>query len=580
MHYTEKFLAAFAPIEAAMAEWQESGQGEGADVPEHIRLAFREAMLGLGHIERVRNLYRISDKLSRRAAFFRPNAPQEHYLQTRKGRDIILKIRQVGFTTMSCVRGLDYALFEANSKCGIMAHLQHVTTTIFEDIVKFCYQNFVADWGHLYRPTSKSEASNTLSFRDDGLGRDLHSSMRVLFDFRGKTINFLHVSEASRIEPERLLGSLQGVPANGEVILESTPNGRGGEFYRLWQLWRSEGDLAPYKGHFVRWPDYYPEIPESWALPKGYQYTPYEQELLKEYEGQITPAHIAWRRWCINANCQGDDEKFNSEYPIDDQSCWFSGESLVFGTTILRFQDKFVRLPTKKGFLLSDGAKLVFHPDAKGAIAVWKEPEVFDQYVVGADPSGGVGRDNAAAVVLSRKTGETVARIQAQLEPIEFAKTLLRLAKWYNQAWLNPESNNHGHVVINYLKEQGYRNIYKRKVIDAITNKPSSQFGFLTTNDSKLLITERLKDRCREGRFKCLDNELLNEMSSFVQVASKTGRAIRREATPGSKDDLVMAAALAVEMDYARGDLNLGVEEDSAIDEETSFDPETGFLSF
>jgi hypothetical protein len=457
-----------------------------------------------------------------------------------------------------------------------MAHQQNVVSTIFEDIVKFTHSYFKKDWGHLYKPTERSDASNTLAFRDDGLGRELNSSMRVLFDFRGKTVPFLHVSEASRIEPDRLLGSLQGVPANGEVILESTPNGRGGEFYRQWQNWRTMNTLAPYKGHFVPWYTFYPEEPEKWEMPPGAEFTPYEQALMKEYEGQITPAHIAWRRWCIEANCLGDPEKFENEYPTNDVDCWFSGENLVFNSSILKYQDRFVRPPSKVGFLLSDGARLEFHPDPKGTIAIWKEPQIGREYVMGVDPSGGVGRDNATAVVLDRLTGETVARIAAQNEPVEHGKETLKLARWYNKAWINPESNNHGHVLINYYKEQGYKNLYKRKVIDTMTNKPSTQFGFLTTSDSKLLITEKMKDRAKDGRFKCLDNEILTEMSTFVQVASKTGRSIRREASAGSHDDLVMACALAIEMDSQRGVLNLTEEEDTAFPEDAQYDEETG----
>jgi hypothetical protein len=576
MHYTEKFLAAFAPIEAAMAEWEASGQSETDEVPEEIRIAFRDAMLSLGHLERVRNLYRVQDKLSRKAAFFRPNSRQESYLATKKGRDVILKIRQVGFTTLSCIRALDYALWEPNYRTGIMAHQQNVVATIFEDIVKFTHSYFKKDWSHLYRPTERSDASNTLAFRDDGLGRELNSSMRVLFDFRGKTVPFLHVSEASRIEPERLLGSLQGVPANGEVILESTPNGRGGEFYRQWQNWRTMNTLAPYKGHFVPWYTFYPEEPEKWELPPGTELTPYEQALMKEYDGQITESHIAWRRWCIEANCLGDPEKFENEYPTNDVDCWFSGENLVFNSSILKYQDRFVCPPSKIGFLLSDGARLALHTDPKGILKVWKEPKVGRAYVLGADAAGGVGKDPAVAVVLDRQTGETVATLAAQLDPTEFGNEVYKLANWYNKAWVNPESNNHGHTVIHVLKEKQYKSLYKRKVIDNLTNKPTSVVGFLTTSDSKLLITEKMKDRAKDGSLKVLDNEILTEMSTFVQIASKTGKSIKREASAGSHDDRVMATALAIEMDNQRGVFNLTEEEDSAIPEEYEFDQDTG----
>jgi hypothetical protein len=126
------------------------------------------------------------------------------------------------------------------------------------------------------------------------------------------------------------------------------------------------------------------------------------------------------------------------------------------------------------------------------------------------------------------------------------------------------------------LKEKQYKSLYKRKVIDNLTNKPTSVVGFLTTSDSKLLITEKMKDRAKDGSLKVLDNEILTEMSTFVQIASKTGKSIKREASAGSHDDRVMATALAIEMDNQRGVFNLTEEEDSAIPEEYEFDQDTG----
>jgi hypothetical protein len=572
-HYTPEFLAAWAPVEKLIQE-------SGGEITDAAKVLFRDQMVALGHEQRVANMYRVKDKLTMQAVFLQMNGPQKKFMATRKGRDQALKIRQVGMTTLSCVRALDYALWTPNLPCGIMAHQQNVVAKIFDNLPKFTYSWFKRDWGHLYAPVEKSDSAHTLSFRHDGLPeefrRELNSSMSVMYDYRGQTVWFLHVSEAARIEPERLLGSLQGVPATGEVILESTPNGRGGEFYRQWQNWRTMGSLAPYKGHFIPWYEFYPEDPDKWLLPVGAVLTPYEREMKKTFG--LTDAHIAWRRWCVEANCQGDPEKFENEYPSNDIDCWFTGENLVFGTTILKLQDRNVREPARTGFLLSDGAAIKFVDDGKGYFSLWKEPEPGCEYVAGADPSGGVGRDRAAAVVMKRGTGEMVARLWGQLEPSEFSNELWKLLTFYNKAFVNPEANNHGHVVIHSLKTKGYRNLYKRKVLDGVTNKLSTQYGFLTTNDSKLMLTERFKDACKHGRFVVRDGELLNEMSTFVQVASKQGKSVRREASPGCHDDLLMAACLAWEMEHQRGVYAPDAEEDaaSAPDTDEQFDQDTG----
>lgn len=574
-HFTKAFLKVWEPIEAKILETGE--------ITEDIKISFRDAMLTLGHEERIKNLYRIQGKLTRDAEFFHLNEPQEKYLATKKGRDIILKIRQVGFTTLNCVRSLDKAIWEPNSRMGIMAHTQTVVSTIFDDILKFTYTWFKKDFGHLYAPVEKSDSSTTLAFSTDGLGRELNSSVRVLFDFRGKTVSFLHVSEASRIEPERLLGSLQGVPVNGEVIFESTPNGRGGEFFRQWQNHKVMGELAPYRGHFIPWYEFYPEVPEDWKAGTSLDYTPYERELLELYPDKITPAHIAWRRWCIEANCQGDPEKFDNEYPTNDIDCFFTGENMVFPGSVLKLQDRYATPPKRLGFLLPDNSQIKFHMDSKGVVAIWKDPQVGGEYVIGADVSGGVGKDRSAAIVFHRQTGELVARVWGQFDPVDFGNELYKLALFYNKAWICPEANNHGHAVIYFLTTKHYKNIYKRKVLDSNTNKVSTQLGFLTTSESKLLLTEKFKDACKNVKIKISDGELISEMSTYVQIMSKQGRTVKRQASSGSHDDLVMAAALAWEMHLHRGGTEHFDEQDSSYDESDSsglhVDSDTGFLS-
>lgn len=526
---------------------EEQGEAEA-------KIAFRDAMLKLGHEERIKNLYRVNDKLTSNAVFFQPNAPQEEYLKTKTGRDIILKCRQVGFTTLSAVRALDKAMWEPNTRTGIMAHLQLTVGTIFNDLVKYTYEWFKRDWGHLYSPVEKSSNSTELAFSEDGLGRPLDSSMRVLFDFRGKTLNFLHVSEASRVEDDRLLGSLQGVPYTGEVILESTPNGRGGQFHRLWQSFRSNGQTAPYKGYFVPWFAFYPEVPGDWEPVDQPEWSPYEQTLLDSEVG-ITPSHLIWRRWCIEANCNGDPDQFENEYPTNDIDCFLTGEASVYPASLLKTQDKLTRDPSQVGFIIQSDRKFEFHADPKGYIAIWKKPEAGHTYVIGADAAGGVGKDKAAAYVKDRGTKELVARIWGDLEPADFANELFKIGSWYHKAWINPEINNHGHTVVQVLKEKLYPHIYKRTVLDEKTSKPTQKLGFQTTNDSKLRITERVKTSCNNGDLKIFDKNLIDEMSTFVQLSSKNGRGMKREAASGSHDDLVMAVALTEEMDQTRGEV-------------------------
>jgi hypothetical protein len=569
-HFTPKFKKAFEKVQEAAKVDQEKA-----------KKIFRDEMVALGHEERIHNLYRVQDKLTKQAKFFRPNAPQERYLKTKVKRNVILKCRQVGFTTLNCIRALDYALWEPNSRSGILCHKLHTVKSIFNDITKFCYTWFGKDWGKLYKPVQKADSATSLSFEHDGLGRSLESSILVMHDFRGKTLHFLHVSEAGWIEEARLLGSVNGVPDNGQVTLESTANGQGNQFHTLWGKWRAKGKYAPYQGCFVPWYEYYPEQLEDWDFADTVDdWTGEELDLLEAYNGYITKENLLWRRWCIEAKCNGSVELFNQEYPTNDQDCFLANAASVFPYSVLKMHSNGCKDPNFLGNLTMDSKNVRLHQDNKGVVAIWENPKPSCTYSIGADPSGGVGKDAGAAYVKNQQTGQFVARLWGDLTPDDFAKELFKLATYYNRAWICVEQNNHGQVVLHVLsKEINYRNLYRRKTTDELTMKETRKLGFLTNSQSKLMLTEKFKTACKERHIVILDKNLISEMSTFVQVSSKTGQNVKRQAAQGTHDDLVMAACLTEEMASTRS----APTEDQktrfdVIPDQVSIDPETGFI--
>ena len=541
------------------------------------RLAFRAAMLELGHDERIRNLYRIQDKLTQKAVFFKPNKSQERYLKDKTNKNLILKCRQLGFTTLNCVRAYDLANWVPNTKAGILCHKQNVLETIFTDITKFTHDWFVKDWKNFYSPNLKTSTGNSLSFKDDGLGRSLDSSIRVMFDFRSKTITFLHISESARIDKKRLTGSINSVPDNGEITQETTANGRGGEFYRLWQIGKKMGKFSEYTSHFYAWFEHYPEESGRWEPEDDVVYTPYEKSLLRDYSDKITPEHLMWRRYCIQYKCEGDTETFENEYPTNDVDCFLTGQAKVFPSSTLKYQQKFCSDPAKIGFLTQDGKKIELVDDERGIVTIWKQPDPSSTYVIGADPAGGVGKDMAGAYVKDQRTKEHVAKIWGDVIPEDFAKELYKLGMMFNTAWICVEANNHGGTVIYVLKQLQYTNLYQRQTIDERTNKPTRKIGFWTTNDSKLLLTETYKNSCRKGDVRISDTHLIDEMSNFMQYGGKGQKGrLRREAVDGEHDDLVMAACFTEEMDKVRSIID---EDRYGLDvPEFITDPDTGFI--
>ena len=66
---------------------------------------------------------------------FKPNRSQRRLLANLWHRNVILKARQLGFTTLICILWLDTALFSENVRCGIIAQDREAAEVIFRDKV-------------------------------------------------------------------------------------------------------------------------------------------------------------------------------------------------------------------------------------------------------------------------------------------------------------------------------------------------------------------------------------------------------------------------------------------------------------
>lgn len=561
---TQKFLDA----------WEEIADKVKADEsPEVIRETFKKVMLELGPIERIRNLYRVRDKLSGKFTGFIPNNEQLEFLESRTGKDLVLKSRQIGFTTLSCLYAYDRAIWDKWTT-GIMAHKQETVKLIFET-VKYCNEWFKKDFGHFYPIEEESNNTTRLSWSD------LKSSITVAYDFQSLTIRFLHVSEAGFISGERLTNSMQAVPENGEIILESTANGRGGFFYDAYQDYKKFSGSSPFKGFFFPWFKHYPEIPERWVVGKDTFWTPEEEEMKERFH--LEDHHLLWRRYKIKESCQGSVEKFDTQYPSDDVSCFLSGDQNVFPRNVLSYQETFVTEPKHIGYLKVNDKKVELISDKKGAIRIWQLPKPDCVYAGGADPSGGYGADPGCAIIINYKTGEQVAEIHGFFDPDLFADELYKLGQFYNQCFYCIEANNHGSAVLLKLKTK-YPNIYRRQQFDSISKKFETQLGFYTTSTSKITITDNAVAALRDGDMKVRSDALLSEMSRFVNVVKKQndGRIVttmRREALPDSHDDRVMALCLAWEMMRSRPITYQKESFNPLMSEGMHVDPLTGFYT-
>jgi hypothetical protein len=262
---------------------------------------------------RLSNLYAITDKAGRAIPFV-PNSAQLQLLDEIHTLNLILKARQLGFTTLCCLIYLDACVFTPNTRAGVIAHRLDDAKVIFRDKIKFPYDRL--DEGIRAAVPAVQDSVDTLTFGNN-------SSVRVSTSMRSGTLQYLHVSEFGKIcaqAPEKareiVTGALNTVEAGQFVVIESTAEGQEGAFYEMTQRARaraaSEKALTPldYRFHFFPWWRDEAYALHDQAVVLGSEDERYF-ERLEETGVTLTPAQKRW--WVKKAETLGGDMK--REYP-------------------------------------------------------------------------------------------------------------------------------------------------------------------------------------------------------------------------------------------------------------------------
>ena len=252
---------------------------------------------------------------------FRPNRAQKRLIRSLWFRNLILKARQLGFTTLVSILWLDHALFNPNQRCGIVAHDKDAAENIFRDKVRFAYEN-LPDALRAEMPLGRDSAKELLFAHNN-------SSIRVATSMRSGTIHRLLVSEFGKIcakfpdkAREVVTGSLPAVPLNGIAIIESTAEGQGGSFHdmAIQAEARSKQVDRPltkreWRFHFAAWW----KNPEYQMDPAGVIITAKDHEYFDTVEAAAnTVLSLRQRAWyCATreSDFAGSAEKMWQEYP-------------------------------------------------------------------------------------------------------------------------------------------------------------------------------------------------------------------------------------------------------------------------
>ncbi len=282
---------------------------------------------------RLNNLYRIIDR-DANSIKFKLNPVQVNVLENLHYRNLILKARQLGMSTFAVLYLLDQVLFSENLQAGIVSYSLEHAQHIFKRIIGHALDTLPPEFKSLTGIVQRS--AREITFNNG-------SSLRVDTTLRGGSYPLVLVSEFGKTcarNPQKaeevITGTLQAVPKDGKVIIESTGEGNEGFFAEMVMEASRRGNEnltnLDYKLFFYNWlqePSYNIEEDVKYDV----SLTDYFNKVEKEINCPIIQSQRNW--YAVQTRLLGD--KIKQEFPSTvSESFLTSSDAFYFAEAINR----------------------------------------------------------------------------------------------------------------------------------------------------------------------------------------------------------------------------------------------------
>jgi len=400
---------------------------------------------------------------------------------------IVLKSRQLGMSTLAAAYSLWMAIFQRDKNILVIATKLSVAQN-FITKVKTMLRS-VPKW--LVMPELTSNNKQLLEFSNGSSVKAIPTSDDA---GRSESLSLLIVDEAAFVKnfDELWMGLYPTISTGGRVVILSTPNGVGGQYYKLYT--DAEAGVNEFKAIKLPW-DVHPERDKEWF-----------EETTKNLS----------------------DRQIAQEYLCDFAA---SGETFLSSNDI-----EYIRQTVRQPIERSGPSSCVW---------TWKYPLSEHEYIISADVSRGDSRDYSTFHIIDIDESECVAEYKGKIPPDRFGELLAEYGKKYNNALVCPENNSYGYATILKLKEIDYPNMYfkRRKAVfigDYIPDCDPDLAGFTTSGRTRSLILTKLEEVLRNKMIKIYSTRFYEELKTFVWIGSKA------QGMKGHNDDLVMSFAIGV----------------------------------
>ncbi len=463
---------------------------------------------------------------------FKLNPVQGKYYDARSHYDLILKARKEGITSLIAAIWTHACLFIPNTRAVIVSHEDDATQRLFAKVRYYLDNMGLGDFK--FTPDLDKDSQKQLSFPGTNSSFWIGTAGARSFG-RGDDITHLLLSEVPHYANQDLLdGVLEACTNQAWRVLESTANGIGEAFHKMWKLSKDPNSGSNYKRHFFAWfddPQYQRPLPEGVKVELPHKVT----AMGKQYSLTLPQMYWYWKKEADMV----DKGKMAQEYPCNDREAFISSGRPVFNQERLaEMEDRSTKCQWK-GEVQDDGHTVSWSNNPEGALQVWKMPRPRDKFLISADVAEGVrGGCFSVAKVFNRSSWEVVAQWRGWIDPGAFGKVLCDMGYFFNNAVLVPEMNNHGWATLERMKSDHYPHILGTKEI--WPEGTMEKYGFPTNERTKNLMFSALNNAIDARTY--IDHDILTIQECQGLVRDEKGKIVAQ----GGYLDTCIAAAIGV----------------------------------
>ena len=400
--------------------------------------------------------------------------------------NIVLKSRQLGLSTLVAAYSVWMAIFQREKNILIIATKLAVAQN-FIIKVKTMIKS-LPKW--LMIPEIIANNKQIIQFNHGSQIKAIPTSEDA---GRSEALSLLIVDEAAFVRNFDTIwtGIYPTISTGGRVIILSTPNGTGGQYYKLYV--DAEAGLNEFNAIKLPW-DCHPERDDEWF--------------------NKTTANMSKRQ-------------IAQEYLCDFTS---SGE-VFLDPNALEWMRQCVKPPISR-------------EGHSNSVWIWKYPLTEHNYIISADVARGDAKDYSTFHIIDVDEGEVVAEYKGKIRPDNFAELLNEWGLKYNKALMCPENNSYGFGTILKLLEFKYPRLYYRKQSQGaflggyVPASSAEQAGFNTNGKTRSVMLGKLEEVLRNKQLYVPSSRLYEEIKTFAWQSGKI------QAKKGFNDDLVMSLGI------------------------------------